>query len=329
MSSTSPEMSQQPALACLQATGPVEPSSRPSRKGQRGTSYNKGVFSAFKRQLECYVLPVRKEAFVESQPAVARYTHEVSAEEIIVWHQRETPSVEKCNRTTRQDVCQPTSRPMAVELSSRLRFHQRDDLDELLRRTARDSQSVAPMVAELHSYHVGGGRRSSMEDSQRTVGQLMVYDRHPKRPTVCQPPALSERRYDHHIRHAMKYRRVDKATVISGSTDFSKVAFHEAHTDVHWVNKKLTWIPLFEANLLPCVEQNNERLSHVTEASISFQNIVIGPMCSTLPKSKPLEYFLHSDGPLAPLSLESKLFGLEQLNGGLAHIKIMKALNNH
>ncbi|KAH7663524.1 hypothetical protein IHE45_14G060700 [Dioscorea alata] len=153
----------------------------------------------------------------------------------------------------------------------------------------------------------------------------MVYGRHPKRPAVHQPSMVSERRYDQHIRHAIKYMLVDKSTVILDSSGFSKAASHEAHIDVHGVvmhgvNEKLTWVPPFETNLLPRVEQNNVSLSHVIETSMCSHNIVSGPICSTHSKSKLLKYLLHPDDPHAPLVPDSKLLGPDHLFSGLDHI---------
>lgn len=162
----------------------------------------------------------------------------------------------------------------------------------------------------------------------------MGYGRYPKRPAVRQPMSLSVRRYDQHIRHAMKCMRVDKSKAISGSTDFSKAVSHEAHIDLHGVNlhglnRKLTLMPPFRPNLLPRVEQNDERLSHAIEASMSFQNIVGGPRCSTHFKCKLLEDLHHPDGPPAPLIPDSKPLGPDHLNGGLANIENAKALKDN
>lgn len=56
-------------------------------------------------------------------------------------------------------------------------------------------------------------------------------------------------------------------------------------------------------------------------ASMSFQNIDSGPMCSTRSKSKPLEDLYHPNGPLAPLVPDTNLTGLNQLIGGLVNPK--------
>lgn len=88
----------------------------------------------------------------------------------------------------------------------------------------------------------------------------MGYGRY--RLAIRQPSVLSVQRYDQHIRHAMEYMLADKSLAISGSTNFLKVASHEAHVIQ---TSNITSVDVYGVNVYGA---NEDSVLYVMEASM-------------------------------------------------------------